>query len=167
VTVFLQLYESTREAVRSELATFFEAFPNGAVFANTVNGEGYDAVLVARADGRPIDVAQIERRLDRADYAQVAESLQSVRFEAALDLLGTYAVGARDLERWLAGAEINTDADLRLQYLAGEGLNVYRSGEIFRELLAQGSRFPDALFTGTPAQLETLRQRFDARRGAY
>jgi spermidine synthase len=167
VTVFLQLYESTGDAVKSEVATFFEAFPNGAVFANTVNGQGYDAVLVARADGRPIDVEQIQRRLETAAYAPVAESLRSIRFESALELLGTYAADARDLAGWLEGAAINTDANLRLQYLAGDGLNVYHQGEIFRELVAQGARFPDALFTGTPAQLETLRQRFDARRGAY
>jgi spermidine synthase len=163
VTVFLQLYESTADAVKSEIATFFEAFPNGAVFANTVNGQGYDAVLVARADGRPIDVEQIARRLDTAAYAPVAESLRDIRFESALDLLATYAANARDLQGWLASAEINTDANLRLQYLAGEGLNVYRSGEIHRELVAQGSSFPDDLFSGTPAQLETLRQRFNAR----
>ncbi|HZF29992.1 MAG TPA: fused MFS/spermidine synthase [Gammaproteobacteria bacterium] len=163
VTVFLQLYESTGDAVKSEIATFFEAFPNGAVFANTVNGEGYDAVLVARADGRPIDIAQIARRLDTAAYAPVAESLRAIRFESALDLLGTYAADARDLRGWLADAQINTDANLRLQYLGGEGLNVYRSGEIYRELIAQGASFPDALFAGTPPQLETLRQRFEAR----
>ncbi|HET8697832.1 MAG TPA: fused MFS/spermidine synthase, partial [Gammaproteobacteria bacterium] len=164
VTVFLQLYESTGDAVKSEIATFFEAFPNGAVFANTVNGQGYDAVLLARADGRPIDVAEIARRLDSSAYAPVAESLRSVRIESALDLLGTYAGDARDLADWLEGAAINTDADLRLQYLAGSGLNLYRESEIFRELLEQASQFPDDLFTGTPAQIETLRQRFEAQR---
>ncbi|HEX5045773.1 MAG TPA: fused MFS/spermidine synthase [Gammaproteobacteria bacterium] len=164
VTVFLQLYESTSDAVKSEIATFFDAFPNGALFANTVNGQGYDAVLVARADGRPIDVAQIARRLDTAAYAPVAESLREIRFESALDLLATYAANARDLRGWLANAEINTDANLRLQYLAGEGLNLYREGEIYSDLLGQGSAFPDDLFTGTPVQLETLRQRFNARR---
>jgi spermidine synthase len=166
VTVFLQLYESTGDAVKSEIATFFEAFPNGAVFANTVNGQGYDAVLLARADGRPIDVAEIARRLDSSAYAPVAESLRSVRIESALDLLGTYAGDARDLAGWLEGAAINTDADLRLQYLAGSGLNLYRESEIFRELLEQASQFPDDLFTGTPAQLESLRQRFEAQRRA-
>ena len=35
VTLFVQLYESSPAAVKSELATFFEAFPNGVVFGNT------------------------------------------------------------------------------------------------------------------------------------
>ena len=44
----MQLYETTEDAVRSELATFVDVFPNAAVFANTVEGIGYDVVLVAR-----------------------------------------------------------------------------------------------------------------------
>ena len=35
VTLFVQLYESNTEAVKSEIATFFEAFPNGVVWGNT------------------------------------------------------------------------------------------------------------------------------------
>ena len=35
VTLFVQLYESNTEAVKSEIGTFFEAFPNGMIFANT------------------------------------------------------------------------------------------------------------------------------------
>ena len=35
MTLFVQLYESNTEAVKSEIATFFEAFPNGMIFANT------------------------------------------------------------------------------------------------------------------------------------
>ena len=52
VTVFVQLYETTEDAVRSELATFLDVFPNAAVFANTVEGMGYDAVLVGRNERR-------------------------------------------------------------------------------------------------------------------
>ena len=65
MTVFVQLYETTEDAVRSELATFLDVFPNGAVFANTVEGMGYDAVLVGRKSDEPIDLARLERRLDR------------------------------------------------------------------------------------------------------
>src|SRR6185503_13405281 len=35
VTLFVQLYESNDAAVKSEIATFLEAFPGGMVFANT------------------------------------------------------------------------------------------------------------------------------------
>jgi spermidine synthase len=164
VTVFLQLYESTEDAVRSEVATFLEVFPHGAVFANTVEGGGYDAVLVGRASDAPIDLSRIERLLDRSDYAPVADSLRDSGFDSALDLFSTYAGGANELESWLDGAAINTDRNLRLQYLAGDGLNRYDADAIFGRLTAAGP-LPDRLFAGTPAELEELRQRLAARRG--
>ena len=40
VTLFVQLYQSNEEAVKSEIATFFDAFPNGVVFANTDQRRG-------------------------------------------------------------------------------------------------------------------------------
>ena len=167
VTVFLQLYESSDEAVKSEIATFFEAFPNGALFANTVEGLGYDAVLLGRADDAPIDIDRIERRLESAAYARVAGSLREVGIDSALDLAGTYAGQAADLARWLDGAAINTDRNLRLQYLAGDALNEQRADAIFAALSAHTMRFPRGLFTGSPARLEALRQRIAARRGGY
>jgi hypothetical protein len=36
-------------------------------------------------------------------------------------LMATYAGQARDLRPWLTDAEINTDRNLRLEYLAGLG----------------------------------------------
>jgi spermidine synthase len=167
VTVFVQLYESTENAVKSEIATFLDAFPGGAVFANTVEGMGYDAVLVGRADGAPIDIERIAARLGRADYARVAASLREVGFDTALDLIGTYSADADDMAAWLEGAAVNTDANLRLQYLAGRGLNARRAGDIFAALVGDGPRFPKGLFTGTAPQMEELRQRLAARRGDY
>jgi spermidine synthase len=167
VTVFLQLYETNEDAAKSEVATFLSVFPNGALFANTVDGQGYDAVLLGRADEAPIDVDLIERRLAGADYERVARSLRHVGFDSALDLLGTYAGGARDMADWLGTAAINTDRNLRLQYLAADGLNVYRADEIYRRLVADGVRFPERLFAGSPAALEELRQRLRVRQGDY
>jgi spermidine synthase len=46
VTLFVQLYESTPEAVKSEIGTFFEVFPNGVIWGNTHQGRGYDTVLM-------------------------------------------------------------------------------------------------------------------------
>ena len=64
MTLFVQLYESTEAAVKSEVATFLEAFPNGAVFANTVNGQGYDLVLFGQLEDGEIDVDAVQARLD-------------------------------------------------------------------------------------------------------
>jgi spermidine synthase len=167
VTVFVQLYESTPEAVRSEVATFLDVFPQALLFANTVQGMGYDLVLVGRTDSRPIDLTRLARRMARADYAPVAESLRAVGFVSALDLIGTYTGGEKDLAPWLEGAARNTDRNLRLQYLAGEGMNSFRAAAIFRALVGEGPAFPEDLFTGTAADLEQLRQRVAARRGQY
>jgi spermidine synthase len=167
VTVFVQLYETTEDAVRSELETFVDVFPNAAVFANTVEGVGYDLVLVGRTGGEPIDVARMTHRLERRDYASVAASLRAIGFDSALDLLSTFTADAASLDPWLAGAELNTDRNLRLQYLAGEGLNVLAAGEIFAALDAAGRSVPARVFTGTPAQLEELRQRVAGRQGRY
>src|SRR5258706_595857 len=45
VTQWVPLYESTSDAVRSEVATFFRAFPASSSWGTDWNGEGYDPVL--------------------------------------------------------------------------------------------------------------------------
>jgi len=164
VTAFLQLYESNEASVKSSVATFFDAFPNGALFANTVDGFGYDAVLVGRMSDAPIDLTAMTRKLGGRGYHRVVSSLRDVGFYSALDLVATYAANAADLEAWLANSERNTDRDLRLQYLAGRALNTNRAPELYRTLVGDGPHFPRGLFAGTPAELETLRQRLAARR---
>jgi spermidine synthase len=50
--------------------------------------------------------------------------------------MDTYAVSHEELIPWLAGAEINRDRNLRLQYLAGLGLNRTEGAAIYREILS-------------------------------
>src|SRR4029079_3326205 len=125
VTLFVQLYESNTEAVKSEVATFFQAFPNGVVFGNTNNGGGYDLVLVGQQGTMKIDVDAIEAKLQRPEYAVVAQSLREIGFNSATELFSTFAGNAQMLAPWLADAQINRDRNLRLQFLAGLGLNNY------------------------------------------
>ena len=47
------------EAVKSEIATFFEVFPNGTIWANNINGRGYDIVLLGQVEPTKIDVKQV------------------------------------------------------------------------------------------------------------
>lgn len=63
------------------------------------------------------------RRLNQPDYAGVSDSLSEVGIRTAVELLATYAGRASDLQVWVKDAEINRDLNLRLQYLAGLGLN--------------------------------------------
>jgi spermidine synthase len=167
VTAYVQFFETTEEAVKSEVATFFDVFPDGAVFANTVQGMGYDAVLLARAGALPIDVDRIEERMRSPEYQPVLESLRQVGFRSAIDLLGTYAGHASDLSPWLEGAPINRDRNLRLQYLAGRGLNVYEADGIFDDMMS-GAREPhEELFIGRPERLEQLRQAVRVQRERF
>jgi spermidine synthase len=55
VTLFVQLYESNTDAVKSEIATFLDVFPNGVVWGNTNQGRGYDLVLLGSVDPVKID----------------------------------------------------------------------------------------------------------------
>jgi spermidine synthase len=156
VAQWLPLYDSDEETVKTELATFFSAFPNGTVWSNFANGDGYDMVLLGRSDATPIQVDAIERRLSQPAYAGVAASLAETDFHSGVDLLATYAGRAPDLEPMLAGVEINQDLNLRLQYLAGLGLNSVVSAQIYRDILAY-RRFPEGLLEGSDAQMNALR----------
>jgi spermidine synthase len=156
VTLFVQLYESNTAAVKSEIGTFFEAFPNGVVWGNTNNGQGYDLVLLGQVEPIRINVDQIQARLKTPEYAPVAGSLREIGFYTAVDLFSSYAGQASDLREWLKDAPINRDRNLRLQYLAGLGLNLYESGPIYSEILRY-RKFPEGLFVGSPETIASLR----------
>ncbi len=167
VTVFVQLYESTEDAVRSEIATFLDVFPNGAVFANTVSGVGYDVVLLGMGDDDRIDVDRVHERLSSDEYFQVRQSLAEVGFFSAVDLLATFAGQTADLDPWLEGAAINVDRNLRLQYLAGMGLNLYRAESIFDNMVRGGLGFPETLFVGSDEMLAELQRVISIRQGRF
>jgi spermidine synthase len=163
ITQWVPLYESTSEAVKSEVATFLTAFPNGTVWGNTYDsGGGYDVVLAAKKGELQIDVDDFVDRLLRPDHSLVSASLSLAGFPRALDLLSTYAGDADDLSGWMQDAAINRDRDLRLMYLAGLGLNEYAAGDIYGEILDYRS-FPLELFVGDPGRLQVLRGLIDSR----
>ena len=135
VTLFVQLYESTPEAVKSEIGTFFEVFPNGVIWGNTHQGRGYDTVLMGTVEAPHFNVDEWEARLNSPQYAAVKDSLREISIYSAMDLFANYAGRASDMKAYTADAQINRDRDLRLQYLAGLGLNLYQSGPIYAEIL--------------------------------
>ena len=157
VTQFVQLYESNEEAVKSEIATFLEAFPNGMVFANTIQGQGYDVVLVGQVEQAKIDVDRMQARLASPEYAKVAQSLRAIGIYSAVDLVATYAGSATDLKPWTKDALINRDRNLRLQYLAGLSLNTYKADPIYINM-TKSARYPENLFTGSEQTVESLRR---------
>ena len=87
--------------------------------------------------------------MSRDDHKLVAQSLAEVNFHSVPQLLGTYAGRASDLQSWLEGAQINRDMNLRLQYLAGMGLNYDKPGYVYSEMLSHRRPAPD-IFSGSP-----------------
>jgi spermidine synthase len=75
----------------------------------------------------------------------------------AVDLLGTYAGRASDLKPWLQHAQINSDRNLRLQYMAGMGLNCHQGEAIYNNMLKY-RQFPQTLFVASEATQRLLRK---------
>ncbi|HVB40873.1 MAG TPA: fused MFS/spermidine synthase, partial [Terriglobales bacterium] len=154
-SLYVPLYESDVATVQSELATFFAVFPNGTVWGNTVNGQGYDLVLMGQAGPLTINLDAVQARLNQPDYALVRQSLSDIGFSSAMGLYSTYAGQARDLRGWTQGAPLNVDADLKLQYMGGWGINSSLEDVIWQQMLTY-RRPPVNIFRGTPQELDTL-----------
>ena len=156
VTQWVPLYESRADAVKSEIATFFDVFSHGTIWGNQDDGQGYDVVLLGTGSPLIIDVDALQTRLDRDDHTEVWASLDDVDLGSAVALLSTYAGRASDLAEWLADAEINLDHNMRLQYLAGLGLNRYEADAIYTALL-EYAHYPTTLFVATQTTEAALR----------
>ncbi len=156
VTQWVPLYETTFDAVQSEMATFFEAFPKGTIWSNFQEGYGYDMILLGQNGATIIDADELQSRLDRSDHRKVVASLGDVMLDTSLSLLATYTGRAADLKSWLEGAEINYDRSLRLQYLAGMGLNRHDEEWIYLSIIAH-RRVPEDIFPAKGIRGRALR----------
>jgi len=156
VAQWLPIYDSDLETVKTELATFFDVFPEGTVWSNNFNGDGYDLVLLGTTAPTTVSVDDLQHRLDTPGYLAVSQSLADVGFHSAVDVLATYAGRASDLKPLTADAAINEDLNMRLQYLAGLGLNSMANQTIYRTILKY-RRFPDGLLVGTGGRMDALR----------
>ena len=91
----------------------------------------------------------MEQLLASPGFAPVSHSLRQIGFNSATALLSTYGGRGAELGPWLADAEINRDSNLRLQFLAGFGMDHDQRVEIYRGILSY-RRFPDDMFIGSP-----------------
>ena len=160
VTQWVPLYESNAGAVKSEIATFFDVFPNGVVWSNELRGRGSDVVLSAQATPATVDLDAVTARLERPDYGRVLASLRDVKFKSATDLFATYMAQRSDLTGWLANATINTDRNLRVQYLAGMGMGRESDYSIYADLRRARSH-PPALLAGATQTMQGLIDEID------
>ena len=176
MTLWIPLYESDDDTIKSVLSTFFKVFPNGMLFSNDLDGEGYDAILLGQVEPTRIDIDKVRGLLNSPDYASVRESLIDVGFgsdiggikwnpniwgDASLSLLATYAGRAADLGEWMENAQINTDRNLRLQYLAGMSVNTYMATKILNGILKY-YRFPEDLFSGSSESVREMKMALQA-----
>ena len=153
VTMYIQLFETNHAAVQSSIATFFEVFPNGTIWGNTYQGQGHDMVLLGQVEPLRIDLDEMERR---AEGSRIGQSLADIGMNSTVDLFATYAGRGTDLTEWLKDAVISKDGNLRMQYLAGFGLNLDESAAIYASMLAY-RRFPADLFTSKEGRVDFLR----------
>jgi spermidine synthase len=156
VAQWLPIYDSDPETIRIELATFFAVFPQGTIWSNNLNGDGYDLVLLGQADPAPISIDAMQQRLDQPGYAPVIASISDVGFRSAVELMATYAGRAPDLASMLVGTQINEDMNMRLQYIAGLGLNSMAYQGIYKDILKH-RKFPEGFLTGTGGRMDALR----------
>ena len=146
---WLPIYESDEETVKTELATFFSVFPNATVWSNYLNGDGYDLVLLGSADPSPIDVDALQRRLDQPSYSAVCRVAgRSPDSIPPWICSRPTRAGPRTLRPMLANAQINDDLNMRLQYMAGLGLNSVSAPQVYREILSY-RKFPEDLLVGS------------------
>ena len=157
VTQWVPLYQSTEDVIKSEVATFFNVFPYGTIWSNQyATGGGYDVVMLAKPGPLQIDPAALDARLNKPDHAPIKNALVEVELGGVDGLMATYAGQARDLRPWLTDAQINTDRNLRLEYLAGMANNVY-DAMIYQHMLGF-RRFPEEMFAASPEWMERLRR---------
>jgi spermidine synthase len=154
-TLYVPLYETDEPTIKSELATFFEAFPYGTIWANTRDGLGYDMVFMGQLDPLHINIDEAQERINRDDHAGVRQSLREIGVNSLLQLFSTYAGNAHDLAPWTAGAALNGDGDLRLSYLAGWGINSYLEDILYRKMLIYRTP-PVGIFTGSPEYVQKV-----------
>jgi len=154
VTQWVPLYQSSEDVIKSEMATFFDVFPWGTIWSNQyANGGGYDVIVLAKPEPLQIDPSALDARLK--SHPMVAAALDQVELGGIDGLMATYAGNARDLKPWLADAQVNTDRNLRLEYLAGMANNVY-DAQIYEDILSY-RKFPEDMLIRSPEAKERLR----------
>jgi spermidine synthase len=153
VTQWVPLYQTNETSVKSQVGTFFHerAFPFGTLWNSDPEMIGYDIVMLGGIGPMRIDVDDIQRRMDMEELIAVKEALAEIEVYSAIDLMKTYLGQAPDMKPWLAGAPINDDRSLRLQYLAGMALDRYEDESIFSGMV-EYRVYPEKLFV---ADIET------------
>ena len=158
MALWIPFYECSPAAVKSLFGAFFKVFPEGIIWSNEKSGKGYDAVLFGQAGPAHIDVDKVQALLDSPGYLKVAHSLGEVGFPRAIDLFSTFAGYGPFLQTWLSNAQVNTDLNLRLQYLTGMSVGRNLHAQVLDEIFRFYS-FPENVFRGSEKSILELKMR--------
>jgi len=154
VTQWIPLYETDLASAKSQIGTFAAVFPDTTLWNPDLLEEGYDLVALGRLEATPIREEAIRDRL--AASPRVKQSLSEVLLRSPEGILSTYAGRGRDLQPWLADAQINREKNLRLQYLAGMAANTDQRFLIFQSMVAH-RQYPADLFVASAGLESQLR----------
>jgi hypothetical protein len=56
MSLWIPVYESDKETIKSVISTYFQMFPNGIIFSKDLDGKGFDAVLLGPVEPTRIDL---------------------------------------------------------------------------------------------------------------
>jgi len=160
---WIGLYELTDDGLRSIVAAFAEAFPDGTLWMTAT-----DALLIGSTGPLSIDVARLRDQLSSSDA--VRESLAFINVRDAEDVLKSLLCTCDSLDGYLAGAPVNRDANLFLQFSAGLNWQQWHHPELVTRF-ADLRDFPDqrlVLPSGErDAVLAAIEQRWRAFEAEY
>lgn len=145
VTQWMPLYETSEDAVKSGIATFMQAFPDGTLWNPELALGGYDLVMLGQVGPLKIDLEELGRRYKARPL--LAAAMAEIGFLDHVMLMGTFAGQGPRLQTYMQDAAINRDRSLRLQYLAGAALDVDYRAAIHAEIV-KDLKFPDNIFVG-------------------
>jgi spermidine synthase len=158
VAQWVPLYETDEASVKSEIASFMQSFPEGTLWSSHIpRNEGTDLLMVGQVGPMEIDVNRLAARIE--GNPRLEQSMAEVDLGYLITLLATYIGRGPELTAWLEDAQINRERSLRLQYLAGLSIDVYREKEIYRAI-ATYRRYPEDILIGSPEIAEQVRRRW-------
>jgi spermidine synthase len=135
-------YDISPQDLQSIVATFASVFPQGTMW---LVGEG-DLLLVGAAGGSiTARLDHIARGVGTGNAALALATVGIAEKSAAFDLLSLYAGGPREIERYSAGALIQTDDHTALEYSAPRGIYGRTSNENAATIRALGAEPPGAV----------------------
>jgi spermidine synthase len=135
-------YDISPQDLQSIVGTFGLVFPQGTMW---LVGEG-DLLLIGTAGGSITSrLDQIARGVGKGTSAQTLATVGIAPSSAAFDLLSLYAGGPREIERYGAGALIQTDNHTPLEYSAPRGIYGRSANDNAATIRALGGELPAAV----------------------